>query len=63
MHIQAPLLSLVPVPAFAMEVKTFETTINQTKSDTDSSATYNIHAYAVQQPSVEGMDKLTKMFS
>ena len=100
--VQAPLLSLVPVPAFTMdeltvdfnmEVKTSEAIKTETKAgseatvgykscfglnanitgsvssdslhkrDTDSSATYNIHARAVQQPPSEGMAKLTSLFA
>lgn len=101
-EIQAPLISLVPVPAFtmdeltvdfSMEVKAsemredkshadvtaqagyksvfgFSTSItgnvssdSMHKRETDSSATYNIHARAVQQPPSEGMAKLTALFS
>ena len=100
--IEAPLLALVPVPAFIMdeltvdfnmEVKTSELKQDETKSDvssqvnfkswyglnanitgsvssdslhkrqTDNSATYNIHARAIQQPPSEGMAKLTSLFS
>lgn len=101
-EINAPLLSLVPVPAFTMdeltvdfnmEVKNSDMRSSETKSDigstlnykswyglsanitgtvssdsshkrqTDSSATYQIHARAVQQQPSEGMAKLTALFS
>ncbi len=100
--ISAPLLSLVPIPAFTMseltvdfnmEVKSSTMSSDQTQSDvqstvgfnswfglkssitgnvssdiqhkreTDSSATYTIHARAVQQPPTEGMQKLTSLFT
>lgn len=100
--INAPLLSLVPVPAFTMdeltvdfnmEVKNSDLSSTDTKTDvqsslnykswfglsasitgnvssdsshkrqTDSSATYQIHARAVQQQPSEGMAKLTSLFS
>jgi hypothetical protein len=100
--VHAPLLSLVPVPAFTMdelvvdfnmEVKESESTDDKTheevetsvkfnswwgldasitgklssdsehKRSTDSSATYTIHARAVQQPPSEGMAKLTALFA
>ena len=98
--IEAPLLALVPLPAFTMdeltvdfdmEVKTTELKQDETKSDvssqvgfkswyglnanitgnvssdslhkrqTDNSATYSIHARAIQQPPSEGMAKLTSL--
>ena len=101
-EIQAPLLSLVPVPAFtmdeisvdfSMEVKACEAEENKShaestaqagykpgfgfsanitgsvssdsmhKRQTDSSATYNIRARAVQQQPSEGMAKLTSLFA
>lgn len=100
--IKAPLLSLVPVPAFTMdelsvdfdmEVKSKEMSDSRTHEDasatvnynswfgleasvtghissdtehkrqTDCSATYKIHAQAVQQPPSEGMEKLTELLS
>lgn len=100
--ISAPLLSLVPLPAFTMdelvvdfnmEVKSTEMQDDKTHEDvsstvsynswfgldtsitgnvssdsehkrqTDSSATYTIHARAVQQPPSEGMAKLTALFA
>lgn len=100
--ISAPLLALVPVPAFTMdeltvdfnmEVKSSEMSDDKTHSDvqstvgfnswfglkssitgnvsadsehkreTDSSATYSIHARAVQQSPTEGMQKLTSLFT
>lgn len=100
--INAPLLSLVPVPAFTMdeltvdfemEVKNSDMSQTETKADvqstinykswfglsanitgnvssdsthkreSDSSATYKIHARAIQQPPSEGMAKLTALFS
>ena len=102
MTISAPLLSLVPLPAFTMDELTvdFEMEVKQsdvredtTKSDissslsykswfglnanitgnvssdsthkreTDSTATYKIHARAVQQEPSEGMAKLTSLFA
>lgn len=101
-QLSAPLLSLVPVPAFTMdeltvdfdmEVKNSELQDDKTHKDasstvkynswfgldasitgnissdsehrrqTDSSATYKIHARAVQQPPSEGMEKLTSLFA
>lgn len=100
--IEAPLLSLVPVPAFLvdeltvdfeMEVKESTLDSNKTHADasvtvkykswwgldaqitgnvssdsehkrtTDNSATYKIHARAIQQPPSEGMAKLTALLS
>lgn len=100
--IDAPLLSLVPVPAFTMdeltvdfnmEVKNTEMSGSKTHTDvsstvkynswfglnasitgnvssdtehkrqTDSTATYTIHARAVQQQPSEGMAKLTALFA
>lgn len=100
--VSAPLLSLVPVPAFTMdeltvdfdmEIKNSELQDDKTHKDasstvkynswfgldasitgnvssdsehrrqTDSSATYKIHARAVQQPPAEGMEKLTSLFA
>lgn len=100
--LKAPLLSLVPLPAFTMdelvvnfnmEVKASEMKDDKTHADvstnvsynswfgldtsitgtvssdsehkrqTDSSATYSIHARAVQQPPSEGMAKLTALFA
>jgi hypothetical protein len=100
--IEAPLISLVPVPAltmdeitvdFDMEVSAHEETTDtshseggfeasysapfgfsgsisgkvssdsQHKRSTDSSATYKIHARAVQQPPSEGMAKLTAIMA
>lgn len=100
--IHAPLLSLVPLPAFTMdeltvdfnmEVKDMEMSDDKTHEDvsstvkynswfgldasitgnvtsdsehkrqTDSSATYTIHARAVQQQPSEGMAKLTSLFA
>lgn len=100
--ISAPLLSLVPVPAFTMdeltvdfemEVKNSDMSQTEAKADvqstvnykswfglsanitgnvssdsthkreSDSSATYKIHARAIQQPPSEGMAKLTALFS
>lgn len=102
MTISAPLLSLVPLPAFTMDELTvdFEMEVKQsdiredtTKADissslsykswfglnanitgnvssdsthkrqTDSTATYKIHARAVQQEPSEGMAKLTSLFA
>lgn len=101
-QVEAPLLSLVPIPAltmdevvvdFDMEVKATNTVENKEhaeaatklgykswfgvtaeitgnitsdsthKRTTDSSATYTIHARAVQQPQTEGMAKLTSILS
>lgn len=101
-QISAPLISLVPVPAFTMdeltvdfnmEVKDSSMTDDKIHSDvssnvsfnswfglkssitgnvtsdtehkrqTDSSATYTIHARAVQQGPTEGMQKLTSLFT
>lgn len=101
-EIQAPLLALVPVPAFtmdeitvdfSMEVKASSVEENKShaeagtqagyksgfgfsanitgnvssdsmhKRETDSSATYNIRARAVQQPPSEGMAKLTSLLA
>lgn len=100
--IKAPLISLVPVPAFTMdeltvdfnmEVKSMEMSEDKTHADvnstvkynswfgldasitgnvssdsdhkrqTDSTATYKIHARAVQQPPSEGMAKLTSLLA
>lgn len=100
--VEAPLLPLVPIPAFTMdevvvdfnmEVKTNSTSENKShgeaatklgykswfgvnaeitgnitsdsthKRSTDSSATYTIHARAVQQPQTEGMAKLNSILS
>lgn len=100
--VKAPLLSLVPIPAFTMdevivdfdmEVKSTElqddkshedvsatvsynswfgldasitgnvSSDSEHKRQTDSSATYKIHARAVQQPPSEGMAKLTSLFA
>jgi len=100
--LNAPLLSLVPVPAFTMDELTVDFTMSvdahemqddkthseisstvsynswfgldasitgKVSSDsehtrsTDSSATYTIHARAVQQPPSEGMAKLTSLFA
>lgn len=100
--VEAPLLSLVPIPAltmdevvvdFDMEVKANSTSENKShaeaatklgykswfgvnaeitgnitsdsthKRTTDSSATYTIHARAVQQPQTEGMAKLNSILS
>ena len=100
--LDAPLISLVPVPAFTMneltvdflmEVKDTQMQDDKTHEDvstdvsynswfgldvsitgnissdserkrqTDSSATYKIHARAVQQPPSEGMAKLTSLFA
>lgn len=100
--VNAPLLSLIPLPAltmdevtvdFNMEVKTNEMSSSETKSDasskvsfkswfglnaeitgnvtsdsqhkrqSDSSATYTVHARAIQQPPAEGMQKLTSLLS
>lgn len=100
--IKAPVLSLVPLPAFTMdeltvdfnmEVKNMEMSENATHTDvsstvgynswfgldssisgsvssdsnhkrqTDSTATYKIHARAVQQQPSEGMAKLTSLFA
>lgn len=100
--VEAPLISLVPVPAFTMdeltvdfdmEVKSTElqddkshkdasstvkynswfgldasitgniSSDSEHKRQTDSSATYKIHARAVQQPPSEGMAKLTSLMA
>lgn len=100
--VEAPLISLVPVPAFTMdeltvdfdmEVKSTElqddkshkdasstvkynswfgldasitgniSSDSENKRQTDSSATYKIHARAVQQPPSEGMAKLTSLMA
>lgn len=100
--VSAPLISLVPVPAFTMdeltvdfdmEIKNSELQDDKTHKDasstikynswfgldasitgsvssdsehrrqTDSSATYKIHARAIQQPPSEGMAKLTSLFA
>lgn len=100
--VKAPLLSLVPLPAFTMdeltvdfnmEVKSMEMSEDKTHADvsttvsynswfgldasitgnvssdsdhkrqTDSTATYTIHARAIQQPPSEGMAKLTSLFA
>lgn len=100
--VNAPLLSLVPLPAltmdevtvdFNMEVKTNEMSSSETKADvstkvsykswfglsaditgnvtsdsqhkrqSDSSATYTVHARAIQQPPADGMQKLTSLLS
>ncbi len=100
--INAPLLSLVPVPAFTMDELTvdFEMEVKQSdiredkskedisstlsykswfglnanitgnissesthKRESDNSATYKIHARAVQQEPSEGMAKLTSLFA
>lgn len=100
--ISAPVLSLVPLPAFTMdeltvdfnmEVKDMNLSDSKTHADasttvkynswfgldasitgnvssdtehkrqTDSTATYKIHARAVQQPPSEGMAKLTSLFA
>ncbi|MGN0141188.1 MAG: DUF2589 domain-containing protein [Roseburia sp.] len=101
-EIDAPLLALVPLPAFTMdeltvdfnmEVKSSELTDDKTHEEasstvsynswfgldvsitgnvtsdsehrrqTDNSATYKVHARAVQQPPAEGMAKLTALFA
>ncbi len=101
-QLDAPLISLVPVPAFTMDELTvdFEMEVKDTqmqddkthedasttvsynswfgldvsitgnissdserKRQTDSSASYKIHARAVQQPPSEGMAKLTSLFA
>lgn len=100
--VQAPLISLVPVPAFVMDelvvdfdMEVKESTLQEDtvqkeasanvnfkswfglnasisgkvtssstqKRETDSSATYKIHARALQQPPSEGMAKLTSLFA
>lgn len=100
--VEAPLISLVPVPAFTMDELTvdFDMEVKGTelqddkshkdasstvkynswfgpdasitgnissdsehKRQTDSSATYKIHARAVQQPPSEGMAKLTSLMA
>lgn len=99
--VEAPLLPLVPIPAFTMdevvvdfnmEVKTNSTSESKNhasvgtkigyggfglnaeitgnitsdsthKRSTDSSATYTIHARAVQQPQTEGMAKLNSILA
>lgn len=100
--VSAPILSLVPVPAFTMdevvvdfnmEVKNSEVSTehkskgvesnldykswwglsagikgsvssdSEHKRETDTSATYKIHARAVQQPPAAGMDKLTDLLA
>ena len=100
--VSAPILSLVPVPAFTMdevvvdfdmEVKNSEisteknsagiestlgyksfwgvsasikgnvTADSEHKRETDTSATYKIHARAVQHPAASGMDKLTDLLT
>lgn len=100
--VNAPILSLVPVPAFTMdevvvdfnmEVKNSEvstehnnagvesslnyksfwglsanikgsvTSDSEHKRETDTSATYKIHARAVQQPPAAGMNKLTDLLT
>lgn len=101
-EISAPLISLVPVPAFTMDELTVDFNMEVKNSDlqtdtssmsastsanykswfglsanitgsvssdsshkreTDSTATYKIHARAVQQPPSEGMAKLTSLFA
>lgn len=100
--VNAPILSLVPVPAFTMdevvvdfemEVKNSETSSKKShqelnsnvnyksvfglgasitgsvtadsehKRETDTSATYKIHARAVQHPPAAGMNKLTDLLT
>lgn len=100
--VEAPLLPLVPIPAFTMdevvvdfnmEIKTSSTSESKNHADaatklgykswfglnaeitgnitsdsthkrsTDSSATYTIHARAVQQPPTEGMAKLNSILA
>lgn len=100
--VSAPILSLVPIPAFTMdevvvdfdmEVKNSEisteknsagiestvgyksfwgvsasikgnvTSDSEHKRETDTSATYKIHARAVQQPPAAGMNKLTDLLT
>ena len=100
--IKAPLISLVPVPAFTMDELTLDfdmdvknsdmradkthtdvssqasfnscfglkasisgnvTADSEHKRETDSTATYHIHARAIQQPPSEGMAKLTSLFA
>ncbi len=100
--VSAPILSLVPVPAFTMdevvvdfdmEVKNSEISTEKTstgiestigyksfwgvsasikgnvtadsehKRETDTSATYKIHARAVQHPAASGMEKLTDLLT
>lgn len=100
--VSAPILSLVPVPAFTMdevvvdfdmEVKNSEistekssegiestlgyksfwgvsasikgnvTADSEHKRETDTSATYKIHARAVQHPAASGMEKLTDLLT
>ena len=98
-EVQAPLLSLVPVPAFVMDEATvnFELEVKEqsmpkstgdesvesqfstsfggchaniqgqvaahqeNSRQTDNTAKYNIYTRAVQQPSAEGMEKLTSI--
>ena len=100
-EVTAPLLSLVPVPAFTMDEVTVnfdmevkESSVQETSVDTessvlsnhsawgfssniagkvapkkenmrstDTSAKYEIHAKATQQPSKEGMSKLAELFA
>lgn len=100
--VKAPILSLVPIPAFTMdevvvdfdmEVKNSEisteknstgidstlgyksfwgvsasikgnvTADSEHKRETDTSATYKIHARAVQHPAASGMEKLTDLLT
>lgn len=100
--LKAPLISLVPVPAFTMDELTVDfdmevknsdmrddkthadvsstvsfnscfglkasvtgnvTADSEHKRETDSTATYHIHARAIQQPPSEGMAKLTSLFA
>lgn len=100
--VSAPILSLVPIPAFTMdevvvdfdmEVKNSEisteknsagiestlgyksfwgvsasikgnvTADSEHKRETDTSATYKIHARAVQHPAASGMEKLTDLLT
>lgn len=67
-NIKAPLLSLVPIPAFtmdelsvdfSMEVKNPEAPQDQT----DSTAKYKLSPRIPQQSLSEGMDKLSNLFS
>ena len=75
--ISAPLLTLVPVPAFTMdelninfdmEVKNASITGSissntKHKRQTDSSAAKDIHARATQEPPSEGLAKLTSLLA
>ena len=73
-EVEAPLLALVPVPAFTMEsslsVWGFSSTISgkvttsrENTRSSDKTAKYDIYARAAQQPAAEGMAKLSSIFA